>query len=800
MKIRSFLSDQSGSVSIYVSMFVMAILMLMALSFAGIMGNGYTQTAENQLNLQALYAAETGINDARHRLINLIDEYNRGVRGFPPKILSKPTHLSRSSNNRMGESSAISDRKMVVGVPNSNRVYYYELSSAWTYKSTLPGSSTSQFGHSLAISRDCLFVGSPNTGQVYAYKYDATNSNYWVPSSSNPIITKTGTNFSYSLAVSSGVFLTVGSPSTDEVFTYEYDRLECIIDTSTEKVLSDGPSGNEFGSSIDLNQKDVLAIGAPQDGGGAVYVYKYNAISSSWVDMNKVSAKSGENEFATTVVLNNKNFLAVGVNNTSPTDSAVHVYEYNYDISTSTHEWTREFSKSGAVSGDFTDASIDLNDNYVVIGAPNYSPNGKIYVYAYQRYEYSKDAHGHYEHDNYKHHKRLSDDTLINKIAMIGEFGYSVSLDEDNTLVVGSPGYNSNRGRVSVINISNDPAFITQRDESFSELLKAECKSDDNDTNDPDDAYNYHLNDSVKYSCLDIDLSPDLLYYDKIYDDRSLDILLRTIEKDSSDYDNMRQLDIEWINTETNTVKDFDTSAHYSPTDPQLPKFSDWNYDAPILKVQITVSDMGCASGTTGSCERLSRDLFNDRDNTKVIYLYPAASASLTAVTEADWSTIEDGDILEAKCATETCIFSIKDLPQFAGTRNDPDDEVAFFMRINSLYKAAHLSMKGYNYTSPGNFVDSDGRTNTGERVRFKDVQAIIGATGHANYVRVALEERFRLQPVYDKPEFAIHSATNICKIITGDQDTGTDFESLLIKLPNATPSVDRHDLDCDVY
>ncbi len=796
MKIRSFLNDQSGSVSIYVSMFVMAILVLMSLSFASIMGNGYTQTAENQLNLQALYAAETGINDARYRLINLIDEYNRGVRGFPPKILGAPVYLTRPiSNSRMGESSAISDQKMVIGAPDVNQVYYYELTTGWTYRQTLSGSASSQFGHSLAISRDCLFVGSPDTSEVYAYKYNGT---IWAPSSSNPVITETGTtDFGYSLAVSSGIFLTVGSPSTDQVFTYEYDRLECTVDTATVKTLS-GPGNSEFGSSIDLNQKDVLAIGAPQDVGGAAYVYKYDAIGSNWVLMKKVVGNTGETGFATTIALNDKNFLAVVVNNASPTAAAVHVYEYKYDISSSTHEWTKEFSKSGAAPG-FTDASIDLNDNYVVIGAPNHGP-GKIYVYAYQRYEYEKDAHGNYEYDKYKHHKRLSNDTLIGeRTTTINEFGYSVSLDEDNTLVVGSPAYNSNSGRVSVINISNDPNFIIRRDESFNELLQAQCKSDDNDTNDPDDLYNYHINDSVKYSCLDIDLSPDFLYYDKIHADRSLDILLRTIKKDSLDYDNMRQLDIEWINTETNVSKDFDTSAHYSPSNPQLPKFSDWNYDAPVLKVQITVMDMGCASNIHGTCEPLSRDLLNDSDKTKVIYLYPATNASLTVSTEADWSTIKDGDILEAECNAETCIFSIKDLPLFAGNLNDSDDEVALFLRINSLYKPAHLSMKGYNYTL-GNFVDADGRTNTGERVRFKDVQAVIGATGHANYVRVALEERLRLQPVYDKPEYAIHSATNICKVITGDQDTGTDFESLLIKLPNATPAVDRHDLDCDVY
>ncbi len=148
----------------------------------------------------------------------------------------------------------------------------------------------------------------------------------------------------------------------------------------------------------------------------------------------------------------------------------------------------------------------------------------------------------------------------------------------------------------------------------------------------------------------------------------------------------------------------------------------------------------------------------------------------------------------------ETCIFSIKNLPDRVDqSPNSRADEVAFFVRVNTLYNPSHLSMKGYN--NAGDRVDPlTGRTNTGERIEFRDIQAVISATGHASDIKVRLEERLRLQPVYDNPEYAIHSATSICKVQTGDQDTGTDYESILIKLPNATPPVDRHDLDCDVY
>ena len=59
-------------------------------------------------------------------------------------------------------------------------------------------------------------------------------------------------------------------------------------------------------------------------------------------------------------------------------------------------------------------------------------------------------------------------------------------------------------------------------------------------------------------------------------------------------------------------------------------------------------------------------------------------------------------------------------------------------------------------------------------RVRFRDIQAVIEATGHAGDVQVRLEERFRIHPAYDYPEHGIYSAQSICKIFISNQDQGT--------------------------
>lgn len=64
-KIKALVSNQVGAVSIYISFSVMFILALISLSFAQIVNIGHSETVENQLNQQARYAAETGINDLR---------------------------------------------------------------------------------------------------------------------------------------------------------------------------------------------------------------------------------------------------------------------------------------------------------------------------------------------------------------------------------------------------------------------------------------------------------------------------------------------------------------------------------------------------------------------------------------------------------------------------------------------------------------------------------------------------------------------------------------------------------------
>ena len=312
----------------------------------------------------------------------------------------------------------------------------------------------------------------------------------------------------------------------------------------------------------------------------------------------------------------------------------------------------------------------------------------------------------------------------------------------------------------------------------FSDLLNVNCVSEDLN-NPPEDQYNFNIDDQIHYSCIDIELNPDLLYYDKIYSERSLNILLKTVKKDNLGvyrYRNMKRLDITWVNDEANDPPDFDAANIHTGPYPEFPVHADWNYDAPVLRMQVTALD---------TTDGYDRSLLNN--NTKVFYLYP----SLESSSLNDWGVINDGDIIKGSCDTgDKCTASITDLPNFITPNHN--DKMAFFVSINSLYRVANVDIAGYD--------DNNGQP--ADRIKFKDVQAIIGATGHASTVQVRLEERVRLQPTYDHPEYAIHSATTICKVLIGDQDRGTDHDvptlppdqQLIGKPPGIT--ID----DCRVY
>ena len=230
----------------------------------------------------------------------------------------------------------------------------------------------------------------------------------------------------------------------------------------------------------------------------------------------------------------------------------------------------------------------------------------------------------------------------------------------------------------------------------------------------------------------------------------------------------MEHLDIQWVNSGQPSTPDFDTSAFTNnpplvpPGRPSLPSYSQWPADASVLRVQITAFDLN--SGFT------REDL---KDNTHVFYLYPTNDTALP--NERLLSSIDNGDIILSPCGGSGGAFCSMGISELPGDSNTTADNIAFLVNISSLYHPSLIKMKGYNHLHPNDNPRDNNLRDPDDRVKFIDIQAEISATGNAAAAQVRLSERVPLQPAYDRPEFAITSATSVCKVFVGDQDTGTD-------------------------
>ena len=785
---KKLISNQKGGVSIYVSMAIMAVLMLITLTFATVMAQNYEQTADSQLNTQAFYAAETGIADARARLLGLLDAYGRGDSGdLPAELLeiddsSAGTGLADALSNIAPPSDwraidinadgnriiFISDSADPLNIPHEPKIYVFnEVAGVWNSYSvpnSYASNVTANFGQEIVLNGDCLYVSdwqTANGGTIYSY--DVSNPTTYSAVSTYSA-SSVNANLGFSFAVSAnGQWLAAGSPGANiggEVNIVGITAGCNIASSGTIRTIANPNlvAGERFGEEVTFSGNDRIAIGAPQTDSGDGAVYVYDDITTTPPDLvGTIKGQIGLGEQIGKVLSLEGDTLVIGV--PGPGSSTVYVYKYDFRAG-----WEKNSTLTGA--GEFG-ASVDIENGFLVIGAPS---GNKVYVHQY------KD--GNWE-------------AKVETLTGSNQFGQPVIL-RGRSLTVGRAGSGQFRFTIDAT-----------ADLDIGELIERLAAACVNKKGDGSDFYNFDLvnEDEIYYSCLDIDLAPEILYYSKIEQDRSLGILLKSIEPptptppDSYGDRDLESLVIQWVNSGATSPTSFDTSlvVGNSLTDPKFPPYSDWTYDAPVLEVQITA--MNRDQGYT------RQDLIN---HTKVAYLYPSTDPNpATKENQKNWGDIESGAIIKASCnsyldedettvltATGNCTVVLKDLMEdiYPDPHNN-HDRIIFYLRVRSLYDAANLTIRGYSYQYISPPADSSGRNNNlkdlvDRRVRFRDIQAVIGATGHSGDVQVRLEERFRLQPVYDYPEHGINSAQTVCKIFISDQDTGTDVHDVTLADP----------------
>lgn len=310
----SDIKSSRGAVSIYISFFAMLILAFLAFTFAYLVQKHALQVREAQFSMQAYYAAETGINDARrhlHEQILAIQQGGRGQievkdlgessEGFSGDGLGKsvtsygdrlvvgandkvyiinkqsdkqtwalPQEQNKavtiSGNVGFGSSVSLDGDTLVIGSPQERKVYIYNLGvNSESPQQTIEKSGGS-FGASVALWGSNLLVGDPTTGNGTVYHYVRSLNDTWVPASPPSLTETDGDNFGQSLSYDRGN-LVVGSPGNSKVYVY----IQGTSDWQPQAVIENKANGDpgvtpnhvnasNLGQSLAL-EEDVLIIG-----------------------------------------------------------------------------------------------------------------------------------------------------------------------------------------------------------------------------------------------------------------------------------------------------------------------------------------------------------------------------------------------------------------------------------------------------------------------------------------------------------------------------------------------------------
>ena len=716
--------NQVGAVSIYVSFVIMTVLTLIALTFAKIMSDHYVEIAESQYDLQAHYAAESAISSVRSTI-------HKGLR----------------------------DREQVSGAAVEVTV---DATNATNVNVAAICNGLSGYGASLDIAGDLLAVGATN-----------------------------------------GIcLLTKTSDAEDWSGSLTLTKEEPVVPNDTG--ITPG-SGANLGASVALNPSgNLLAVGAPGDrvSRGSVYIFKKQA-DASWSFINKIAPYtasgsdedlatdvhdlrlSGVSTFGTALVWHGDKLL-VG----APGNQTVYLLQKNNagwqsmgvvnksapGFGSSLVKASIRFQESDDGVANFTIGSQDMIYLTRIVGdsfettetlcsscfsftnlLAFYIDGGKLVTRDGSKVEVwerqgSSQWDKKYEIGNFS--SPTEEEIHVDGIG--GEFGRAFII-KDELLVIGDPS-------------ADKIHFLTIKDNNI--LKDIWAAGLDQDCPAQEDAHESWRNNTfgevanISYTCVSVEVDPTDLIYDHVGIDRSLVLPLEPTEGKSYDDKQMESLSFYWNHVEG--VSDF-----RPPGATDFPPTSSWTSPtAPLLRVQITPVNHSLA---------FSRESLVN--NTRVFFLYPSATGG-GPQNPTDWPDQDaDGEIIDGYCdpqrkvvvdgnneVIQPCGVTIK-MPAFGDIETaDPnvlstiDDKLIYFVRIQSIYQPAQLNIRG--------------KLIGGDDAHFKNIQAVITATGWSNNVAERIRERIPLRPVYDLPEYGIDSAETLCKILVTTESEGVYLDN----------------------
>ncbi|MEO5328871.1 MAG: DUF4347 domain-containing protein [Magnetococcus sp. THC-1_WYH] len=300
-----------------------------------------------------------------------------------------------ATNDIFGYKVSISGDLAIIGAngDNSNMgaAYIFKTSDSgdtWTQTAKLTasdGAGFDYFGSGVAISGNYALVGAygedttaSNAGSAYFFK-TSDGGNTWIQTAEVQVSDAAGGDLLGSQMAISGDIAILGVPTKDSSRGAAYVFITGDSGDSWTQVAkltsADLEAGDQFGSSVFINESDII-VGSPSEasGGsnaGAAYVFHTNDGGSSWTQTAKLTASDaqGADFFGISASIDG-DYAVVGSRGEStmgPNVGSAYVFKTSDGGST----WTQleKFQASGGTSTSVFGNSVAISGDNVLVGA-----------------------------------------------------------------------------------------------------------------------------------------------------------------------------------------------------------------------------------------------------------------------------------------------------------------------------------------------------------------------------------------------------------------------------------------------